>query len=85
LSFLVNSKKSQLIFTTHSRELLLEKDMLRQDTIWFTQKNKKGATELFSVSDFDTKTIRRESSLYNAYKSGKFGAIPNLKDYFLDI
>jgi len=85
LSFLVNSKKSQLIFTTHSRELLLEKDMLRQDTIWFTQKNKKGATELFSVSDFDTKTIRRESSLYNAYKSGKFGAVPNLKDYFLDI
>lgn len=85
LSFLVNSKKSQLIFTTHSRELLLEKDMLRQDTIWFTQKNPKGATELFSVSDFDTTIIRKESSLYNAYKSGKFGAVPNLKDYFLDI
>ncbi len=85
LSFIVNAKDSQLIFTTHSRELLLEKDILRQDIIWFTEKSKNSSTELFSLSDFDTKTLRKESSMYNIYKSGKLGAIPNLKDYFMDI
>jgi len=85
LSFIVNAKDSQLIFTTHSRELLLEKDILRQDIIWFTEKKDNHSTDLYSLSDFDTKTLRKESSIYNIYKSGKLGAIPNLKDYFLDI
>ena len=85
LSFIVNAKESQLIFTTHSRELLLEKDILRQDIIWFTEKRENQSTELYSLSDFDTKTLRKESSIYNIYKSGKLGATPNLKDYFMDI
>lgn len=85
LSFIVNSKNSQLIFTTHSRELLIEKDILRQDIIWFTEKKDNHSTELYSLSDFDTKTLRKESSMYNIYKSGKLGATPNLKDYFMDI
>ena len=85
LNFILNAKDSQLIFTTHSRELLLEKDILRQDIIWFTEKKDNHSTDLYSLSDFDTKTLRKESSIYNIYKSGKLGAIPNLKDYFLDI
>ncbi|HHB93929.1 MAG TPA: ATP-binding protein [Campylobacterales bacterium] len=85
LIFLANSKESQLIFTTHSRELLLEKDILRFDTIYFTEKKEDGSTELFSLSDFDSNIIRKESSIYNIYKNGKLGANPNLKNYFLDI
>ena len=84
LIFLANSKESQLIFTTHSRELLLEKDILRFDTIYFTEKKEDGSTELFSLSDFDSNVIRKESSIYNIYKNGKLGANPNLKNYFLD-
>jgi len=81
LSFLVNSENSQLILTTHSREMLIEKDILRKDIIWFTEKRDDDSTDLFSLSDFGSK-IRENSSIYNAYKLGKLGANPNLKDYF---
>jgi hypothetical protein len=85
LSFLVNSKKSQLIATTHLRELLMEKDIFRNDAIWFTEKKEDGSTDLFSLDDFDSSVVRNTSSIYNAYKVGKLGATPNLSDYFLDI
>jgi len=85
LSFLVNSKKSQLIATTHLRELLMEREIFRDDSIWFTEKNENGSTDLFSLADFDSSVVRNTSSVYNAYKVGKLGATPNLSDYYLDI
>lgn len=85
LTFLVNSKHSQLIATTHYRELLMEKDILRNDAIWFTEKKEDGSTDLFSLADFDSSVIRNTSSVYNAYKIGKLGAVPNLSDYYIDI
>jgi AAA15 family ATPase/GTPase len=85
LIFLANAKESQLIFTTHSRELLMEKDLFRYETIYFTEKKENGSTDLFSLKDFDSKTIRKENSIFNIYKSGKLGAIPNTKNYFLDL
>jgi len=54
---------------------LNEKDMLRKDAIWFAEKGKDGGTDLYSLSDFN---FRKELSFYNAYKLGKFGAIPNV-------
>lgn len=84
LSFLQNAKSSQLLFTTHFRELLLDKEILRQDAIWFTEKNKDGATELFSLADFDSSVIRDTTSWYNAYKTGKLGAVPLLKDTYIE-
>lgn len=85
LSFLINSKKSQLIATTHNREILNNKDIFRNDSIWFTNKNENGTTELYSLSDFDSSTIRDTSNVYNAYKIGKLGGVPNLGDYFIDL
>jgi AAA15 family ATPase/GTPase len=73
--FLRKSKNAQLIFTTHNLSLLQEKEILRKDAIWFTEKGKDGATSLYSLADFN---FRKELSFYNAYKQGKFGAIPNL-------
>jgi len=85
LTFLVNSKKSQLIATTHYRELLMEKDMFRNDVIWFTEKKEDGGTDLYSLADFDSSVIRNTSSIYNAYKIGKLGAVPNLSDYYIEL
>ncbi len=85
LMFLVNCKNSQLIATTHYRELLMEKDILRNDSIWFTEKRDDGGTDLFSLKDFDSSVVRNTSSIYNAYKIGKLGAKPNLGDYYLSI
>ncbi len=85
MTFLVNSKQSQLIATTHNREILNNKDIFRNDAIWFTEKNEHSATELYSLSDFVSSVIRDTSNIYNAYKSGKLGAIPNLGDYYINL
>lgn len=84
LSFLINAKSSQIIATTHNRELLNDKDIFRNDVIWFTDKNTLSATELYSLADFSSKVIRDTSSIYNAYKVGKLGGTPHLGDYFID-
>lgn len=71
--------KGQLIFTTHESNLL-DQEILRQDEIWFTEKNLNGMTDLYSLSDFkehNTVDIRK------GYLTGRFGSIPflaNLKD-----
>lgn len=85
LAFLVNSKNSQIITTTHNREILNNKDIFRNDAIWFTDKSETCATELYSLSDFDSSVIRDTSSVYNAYKIGKLGGVPHLGDYYIDL
>lgn len=75
--FLRKSKRAQLLFTTHNMSLLNEKDILRKDAVWFTEKGEDGATSIYSLADFN---FRKELSYFNAYKQGKFGAIPNLED-----
>ncbi|MCX2478319.1 ATP-binding protein [Pedobacter sp. MC2016-15] len=85
LLFLVNVKDSQLIATTHYRELLLERNILRDDAIWFTEKKQDGSMELYSLSDFDSSVVRDTTSVFNAYRSGKLGAVPQVSDHYLDI
>ena len=82
LSFLQNAQQSQLIATTHNRELLGDTDIFRNDVIWFTDKGEDFATQLYSLADFDTSTIK---NILNAYKIGKFSAIPRLSDTFIDV
>lgn len=79
LSYIKTPHSSQMFITTHYREFLLNKDIFRKDSIWFSDKNKKtSSTEIYSLIDFDTKTIRETSSVYNAYKAGKLGGVPNI-------
>jgi AAA15 family ATPase/GTPase len=85
LSFLLNTDKSQLIATTHNREILDNKDVFRNDAIWFTDKNENCSTELYSLADFDSSIVRNTTNILNAYKSGKLKAIPNLGDNFIDL
>ncbi|SEW15736.1 ATPase/GTPase, AAA15 family [Chitinophaga sp. YR573] len=85
LLFLVNVKTTQLIATTHYRELLLERDILRDDVIWFTEKKENGSVDLYSLSDFDSTIVRDTTSIFNAYRSGKLGAVPDLSDYYIDL
>ncbi len=84
--FLFNTKgrPAQLILTTHYREFLQEKDLIRKDVIWFTEKNKDLSTDLYSLADFKSDKLRKEHSIYNAYKMGKLGAIPYIKTYKIE-
>lgn len=77
--FLRTKTKGQLIFTTHESNLL-DLNLFRQDEIWFLEKDKKGSTKGYSLSDYKP---RYDSDIRKGYLNGRFGAIPflgNLKD-----
>jgi AAA15 family ATPase/GTPase len=78
---LFNSNKnlnSQLIFITHDTNLL-SADFLRRDQIEFVEKDKYGASHLYSLTQF--KGIRNTASFEKDYINGKYGAIPFLGDF----
>ena len=81
-TFMLNTKRSQLIFTSHYFPLLEETDELRKDVVWFTEKLEDGSTELYSLKDIK---IRPELNYYKAYKTGKFGAKPFIGSPYLPI
>ena len=74
----LNKTNAQLIFVTHDTNLL-DNSLLRRDQIYFTEKNSKSETELYSLADF--KGIRNDASYEKDYIKGKYGAIPFLGDF----
>jgi len=81
--FLLNSKQSQMLVTTHSLSLMENLDFIRKDALWFSEKNQEGAVDLYAASDFDSSTLRKGASILRAYKTGKLGAKPNLGSPYL--
>jgi uncharacterized protein len=71
-----NPKNAQLIFTTHDTNLL-SSNLFRKDQIWFTEKNRYGATDLYSLSEY---RIPEQSSFEQDYIAGKYGAVPFIGD-----
>ncbi len=69
-----NPKGAQLIFNTHDTNLL-SGGLLRRDQIWFTEKDRKGASHLYPLTDFKP---RKGENLENGYLQGRYGAIPFL-------
>jgi len=71
-----NPNGAQIIFTTHNTELL-SMELLRKDQLYFVDKNKEdGASELYSISDFSTRTTE---NIRKGYLVGKYGATPNVE------
>lgn len=72
------NKGAQLIFTTHDTNLL-SSDLLRRDQIEFVEKDKYGASHLYSLVQF--KGIRNNVTFEKDYIQGKYGAIPFLGNF----
>lgn len=70
-----NPKGAQLIFTTHNTELL-NMEILRKDQLYFVDKQPDGASELYSISDFGTRTTE---NVRKGYLLGKYGAVPDVE------
>lgn len=70
--FSETNTKGQLIFTTHETELLNQKELMRPDEVWFTEK-KNGNTHLYSLNDFKE---HNTLNIKNGYLEGRYGAIP---------
>lgn len=73
-----NFKNSQFIFTAHDA-ILLDKELLRRDQIWFVDRNKFGSSELYSMSDFDASVVRNTSDFRKKYLESVFGAAETLE------
>ncbi len=82
-TFLTNKSNSQIVYTTHNREFLNDKDIFRNDSVYITEKSDTGATELYSVADFGADTIRNTTNILNAYKAGRLGGIPRIGGTFI--
>ena len=77
----INTKHAQLIFTTHDT-WQLSNQLLRRDEVWFTEKDERGISKLYSLADFVDESgarIRKDESYEKNYLIGKYGAIPTLK------
>jgi len=72
------NKKSQLIFITHDTNLL-SADLLRRDQIDFVEKDRYGASHLYTLVEI--KGVRNDASFEKDYIQGKYGAIPFLGDF----
>ena len=66
------NSRAQLVFTTHDASLL-SKNLLRRDQVWFTEKNSKLSTELYSLDQFSP---RKEDAIEKRYLSGRYGGVP---------
>lgn len=70
-----NPKGAQLVFTTHDTHLL-DKDYLRRDQVWFTEKDATEASDLYSLFEFKE---RNDRNFEKNYIQGRYGAIPFIK------
>lgn len=78
----LSSVRSQLIFTTHETGLMESQDgqppALRRDQVYFTKKDVKGASELYSLAEFKD-DARPVHNIRKRYLSGQYGAIPSVE------
>ncbi len=81
----VNKKGAQLIFATHDITLM-DPELFRRDQIWLVEKNRSGASEIFSLYDFDTKDRPRNTEAFQRnYLAGRYGAVPKFGPIFEDL
>jgi len=73
-----NEFNSQLIFNTHDTNLLSNK-IFRRDQIWFVEKDRYGASHLYSLAEY--KDIRSDEAYEKNYLKGKYGAIPYFSEF----
>lgn len=76
-TFIMNSKESQLLFTSQETSLLNE-DLLNthRDFVFFAEKNREGAYSEYTRAD--EYGLHKNLSLYKSYRNGRLGAVPQL-------
>lgn len=78
----LNTRGAQLVFTTHDTYFLSPsaEARLEPEEVWFVEKGRDGASELYSLGDFPT---RAEQNLSRRYLHGRYGATPAVAPAFL--
>lgn len=73
LSSCAAATRSQLLLTTHD-VLTMDQDLLRRDEMWVAERQRSGASRLFSFSDF--KNVRSDKDIRKSYLQGRLGGVP---------
>jgi len=68
-----NPKNTQLLFTTHSLEILSH---LEKEQVILVEKNNECRSEIYRLDEL--KGIRRDDNIYAKYMAGAYGAVPNI-------
>jgi uncharacterized protein len=68
-----NPNNCQLIFTSHSLEIL---NYLQKEQVFLVEKDQECKSELYRLDE--VKGVRRDDNLYAKYMAGAYGAIPNI-------
>jgi uncharacterized protein len=69
----INNKNSQIIFTSHSLEVL---NHLEKEQVILVEKDENCMSTLYRLDEL--KGIRRDDNLYAKYMAGAYGAVPNI-------
>ena len=73
-----NPKGAQLLFSAQNPHLL-EARVLRRDQVWFADKDHRGSTHVYPLSDYSP---RQGESVANGYIMGRYSAVPVIPDLF---
>jgi predicted ATPase len=68
-----NPKNAQLLFSTHSHQILSKLDKYQ---IILTEKNDKGESESWRLDEMSG--VRADDNYYSKYIAGAYGAVPKL-------
>lgn len=69
---LSKDKDTQLVISTHECNLL-NLDIIRSDEVWFVEKDRDGASRLFSLAEY-----KPRENVQKGYLQGRYGALPTV-------
>ena len=78
-----NRKNAQLVISCHAVNVLTNKNF-RRDQVWFCEKDQYGATDLYSLVEYD-EPVRNDAAFGKNYLQGKYGAVPYINEIALQI
>jgi AAA15 family ATPase/GTPase len=82
LRFYSNNKSNgQLIFTTHTTNLLNQQELVRPDEVWLTEKSE-GNTRMYSLNDFK---LHNTLNIENGYLDGRYGGVPVIEEISAEV
>lgn len=70
-----NRSGAQLIFVTHD-STLMDRSLVRRDQIWLVEKERNGASRMFSLWDV-RETPRKTEAIQRGYLGGRYGGVPS--------
>lgn len=76
-----NPRQAQMLFSSHDTTLLAtllgEDRVLDRDTVWLTEKDPEGATDLYPLTGVSPPP-RKEDNLFRKYLLGQYGGVPRV-------